>query len=35
VARDLGTTVDNVHQAKSRYTRRLREVVAKLREAEG
>jgi RNA polymerase sigma-70 factor (ECF subfamily) len=35
VARELGTSVDNVHQSKTRMTRRLRELVSELREAEG
>jgi DNA-directed RNA polymerase specialized sigma24 family protein len=34
VATELDTTVDNVHQAKSRMTRRLRELVPQLRESE-
>jgi RNA polymerase sigma factor (sigma-70 family) len=32
VASELGTSVDNVHQAKTRITRRLRELVGHLRE---
>jgi len=32
VATELGTSVDNVHQAKTRITRRLRDLVARLRE---
>lgn len=35
VARQLGTSVDNVHQSKTRMTRRLRELVAEIRELEG
>jgi RNA polymerase sigma-70 factor (ECF subfamily) len=34
VARDLGTTVANVHQSKSRMTKRLRGIVGELREGE-
>jgi RNA polymerase sigma-70 factor (ECF subfamily) len=34
VARELSTTVGNIHQAKSRMTRRLRELVGHIREDE-
>jgi DNA-directed RNA polymerase specialized sigma24 family protein len=34
VAKELDTTVENVHQAKSRMARRLRELVRQLREAD-
>ena len=34
VARELGTTVENVHQAKSRMLKRLRGIVTELRDAE-
>jgi RNA polymerase sigma-70 factor, ECF subfamily len=35
VANELGTSVDNVHQAKSRMTRQLRQLTGRLREDEG
>ncbi len=34
VARELGTTVNNVHQSKVRITRQLRDTVQRLRESE-
>jgi RNA polymerase sigma-70 factor (ECF subfamily) len=34
VAKELGTSVENVHQAKSRMTKQLRELVGQLRESE-
>jgi RNA polymerase sigma factor (sigma-70 family) len=34
VAKELDTTVENVHQAKSRMTKRLRELVGQIREME-
>lgn len=34
VAAELGTTVNNVHQAKTRITKQLREAVQRLRESE-
>jgi RNA polymerase sigma-70 factor (ECF subfamily) len=34
VAKELNTTVENIHQAKSRMTRRLRELVNQLRDAD-
>ncbi len=34
VARELGTSIDNVHQSKTRMTRKLRELVSQLREIE-
>ena len=35
IARELGTSIDNVHQAKSRMTKQLRELVAQLQDEEG
>lgn len=34
VAAELGTTVENVHQAKSRITKQLRQLVSRLRKAD-
>ncbi|HEX3356353.1 MAG TPA: sigma-70 family RNA polymerase sigma factor [Tepidisphaeraceae bacterium] len=34
VAKELGTTVENVYQAKTRMTKRLRDLVGQLREAD-
>jgi DNA-directed RNA polymerase specialized sigma24 family protein len=34
VATELGTSVNNVHQSKSRITKQLREAVLRLRELE-